>query len=89
MQVITGYTLKEFRKINLADTYVNEKDRKVLLEALDRYGSLTDYRVRLKRKDGTPYDALLSVSRINIGGKDYVHTICHVITGKKKPKRRK
>jgi PAS domain S-box-containing protein len=89
MLTITGYSLKELRKINIADTYMNEKDRKYLLEALKRYGSITDYRVRLKRKDGTPYDALLSISRVNIGGKDYFHTICQDITGKKKPKRRK
>ncbi len=88
MQNITGYTLKEFRKINIADTYMNKKDREALRKAIDQYSSVADYRVRLKRKDGTPYDALLNVSRINIGGKDYLHTICHDITGKKKPKRK-
>ncbi len=88
MEAITGYTLKAFRKINITDTYENKKDREVLLKAMNLYGSVTNYQVRLKRKDGTPYDALLSISRINIGGKDFLHTICQDITGQKKATRR-
>jgi len=86
MEQITGYTLKEFRKINIADTYENRKDRERLLKAIKKHGGVTDYQVRLKRKDGTPYDALLSITRINIGGKDFFHTMCEDITGLKKPR---
>jgi|GEM_PF-3592330 len=89
METITGYTLKEFRKINIVDTYGKREDREALRKAISRHGAVTNYPVRLKRKDGTLYDALLSVSRINIGGKDFLHTICQEITGQKKPKRRK
>ncbi len=85
MEVITGYTLKEFRKINIADTYENKEDRKQLLDAINRHGGVTNYPVRLRKKDDTPYDALLSISRINIGGKDFLHTICQDITGQTKP----
>lgn len=88
MQNITGYTLEEFRKINLANTYENIKERDLLLKIIQKQGGVTDYRVRLKRKDGTPYDALLSMTRINIGGKDYFHTICQDISGLKKLKKR-
>lgn len=86
MQTITGYTLKEFRKINIADTYEKREDREALHKTIDRHGGVTNYPVRLKRKDGTLYDALLSISRINIGGKDYFHTICQEIAKHEKQK---
>lgn len=88
MQDITGYTLEEFRKINIANTYENIKDREILLKIIQKHGGVTDYLVRLKRKDGTPYDALLSITRINIGGKDFFHTICQDVTGLEKLKKR-
>ena len=77
---LMGYTLDEVRGINLADTYVDVEDRRRLLQALNQYGRITDFRVRLKRKDGTSYDAILHISRINIGGKDYYHTMCQLAT---------
>jgi PAS domain S-box-containing protein len=76
MQDITGYSLDEIRKINIGDTYVNVDDRRRLLQDLNQYGRVTDYRIQLKRKDGTPYTAILNISRINIGGTDYYHTMC-------------
>lgn len=84
MQTITGYSIEELKKINLADTYENEEDRKALIETISRYGRVVDYPVRLKRKDGTPYDALLTISRINLEGKDVYHTICQDISERRK-----
>jgi len=84
MQAITGYSAEELSKISLADTYVNVEDRKALFEAVGRYGGVLDFPVRLKRKDGTPYDALLSISRINLRGKDFYHTIEQDITERKR-----
>jgi PAS domain S-box-containing protein len=75
---IVGYDLDEFRRINIAETYESSADRERLLEALSRDGRVTDYRARLRRKDGTVYDAILHISRINIGGKDCLHTICQL-----------
>jgi PAS domain S-box-containing protein len=80
MLEITGYSLDEFRKINIADTYVSVDDRRRLLQALNQYGRVTDYLVRLKRKDGTSYDAILNITRINLGGTDYYHTMCQRAT---------
>jgi len=75
---ITGYSLDEFRKIALAETYENKEDRKRMLQVLDRDGCITNHRVRLRRKDGTVYDAILNISRINIAGKDCYHTMCQL-----------
>lgn len=84
MLEITGYSLDEFRQINIADTYENVDDRRRLLQALNQYGRVTDYLVRLKRKDGTSYDAILNITRINLGGTDYYHTMCQPATLRKR-----
>ena len=80
MQGITGYSLEDFKKINLADTYEDHDERRKLLESVDRDGSVANFPVRLRRKDGTPYDALLSVSRIHVGDKDVLQTVLLDIT---------
>jgi two-component system cell cycle sensor histidine kinase/response regulator CckA len=83
MQAITGYSAEELKHISLADTYDNPSDRERLLEALKRDGSVINYPLRLMHKDGTRYDALLSVSLVRIGGKDLVQTTCIDITERK------
>jgi PAS domain S-box-containing protein len=80
MLEITGYSLEELRKINLADTYLDPQERTKLLQILDRDGSVTSFPAHLKRKDGTPYNALLSLSRLHVGGRDLVQTVCVDIT---------
>jgi PAS domain S-box-containing protein len=84
MQAITGYSKEELRKINLADTYEILEQRKALLEAVKQHGLTVDFSVRLKRKDGTLYNALLNVSRVRIKGKDFLQTTCQDITERKK-----
>jgi PAS domain S-box-containing protein len=80
MQRITGYSLAEFKKVNLADTFVDPGERDKMVKILGEKGHISDYHVRLVRRDGTPYDAVLNISRIEIGGKVYNHTMCHVVT---------
>jgi len=84
MEVITGYFKEELKKIDLADTYENPQDRKKLLETIERYGCAVDFPTRLKRKDGTVYDALLNVSRVRFGDRDFFQTICMDVTERKK-----
>jgi len=84
MEVITGYFKEELKKINLDDTYENPQDRKKLLETIERYGCAVDFPVRKKRKDGTVYDALLNVSRVRFGDRDFFQTICMDVTERKK-----
>ncbi|HXZ98222.1 MAG TPA: PAS domain S-box protein [Candidatus Acidoferrum sp.] len=83
MLEVTGYSLEELRKVNLADTYADPQTRKKLSQILDREDSVTNFPARLKRKDGTVYDTLLSVSRLHVGGKDMVQTTCVDITQQK------
>jgi len=90
MEAITGYSLEELKKINLADTYENPEDRRALLEAINRYGSVVDYPVRLKRKDGTLYDVLLTISRVHhLGSEDLFQTICVDVSKRKQAEEEK
>jgi len=84
MEVITGYSIEHFNKVNLFDTYVNKTDRGALLQEIRRHGSVVDYPVQLRRKDGTPYDALLSIRLTTIGDKEFLQTICQDITERKR-----
>ena len=84
METITGYTIEELKKLNLADTYENPKDRKRLLEAINRDGGVANFPVRLRRKDGTLYYALLNVSRVHTGRQDFLQTLCLDISKRKK-----
>ncbi len=83
MQAITGYS-KEELKINLSGTYENPEQRKALLESARQHGAVVNFPVRLKRKNGNLYDALLNVSSIHIGGKSFLQTICQDVTERKK-----
>jgi PAS domain S-box-containing protein len=83
MEAITGYSGEELQKIHLADTYENPEDRKALLEAITRDGHVVNYPVRLMRQDGTPYEALLSITVIHSGGQQFLQTICIDITARK------
>ncbi|MGB8706637.1 MAG: PAS domain S-box protein [Dehalococcoidia bacterium] len=84
METITGYSAEEISKVNLADTYVNKADREALLQEIRRHGSVVDYPVQLRRKNGTLYDALLSVRLTTIGDMEFVQTICHDFTERKR-----
>jgi len=84
MEAITGYSIKELKEINLADTYENPRDRKLLVEAINRYGGVVNFPVRLKRKDGTPYDTFLTISRVHCPrGEGLFQTICTDVTKQK------
>jgi PAS domain S-box-containing protein len=84
MQAITGYSKEELEKINLSDTYENPEQRKALLESARQHGAVVNFPVRLKRKNGNLYDALLNVSSIHVGGKSFLQTICQDVTERKK-----
>ncbi len=74
MQTITGYSKVELEKINLTDLCANPKQRKELIEDLRRHATAIDFLVRLKHKDGTLYDASLTVTRIRIKDKNFLQT---------------
>jgi PAS domain S-box-containing protein len=71
-QRIFGYTLEEINQIKASDLYVDPEDRRKWLAIFREKGSLQDYEVRLKHKDGTSFWALISVAPILFGGKQAI-----------------
>ncbi len=84
MENITGYSLEELRSIDIASIYERPKDREKLLERVNRDGMVGNYGVKLKRKDGTLYDALLNVARILVGDSVIIQSVCDDITESKR-----
>ncbi len=83
MEKITGYTLKELKKINLSDTYVNLRDRRGLLKQLQKNNQVRDFEAKLKRKNGTIYYALLDVYKMGFNGEELLLTTTKDITKQK------
>lgn len=84
MQTVTGYCKVELEKINLTELCANPKQRKELIEDLRRHGTAIDLIVRLKHKDGTLYDASMTVTRIRIRDEDFLQTTLQDITEHKR-----
>lgn len=81
---ITGYSEEKSRKINLKDTYNSQKERDLLLKSLKKEGFVRDFGVELKRKDGTPYYASLTISPFTLNGKKALLTVCEDISERKR-----
>jgi PAS domain S-box-containing protein len=83
MEQITGYTLEELQIVGLEALYPDPKLRQELLAAVSEFGLVRDWEVQLKRKDGTTYDAVLNVKRIELGGQKRLLTNMRDITPRK------
>ncbi len=64
-QDVFGYTLEEINQTNAGDLYVDPGDRLKWLATFQEMGSLHNYEVLLKHKDGTPFWASISVAPIS------------------------
>jgi len=57
-----GYTRKEIANLNVRDTYVDTDDRIRFQEEIENKGAVRDFAVRLRKKDGTEVDCLVTAS---------------------------
>ena len=57
-----GYTPEESEKANVKDLYVNPDDRVLFQNVIEQRGAVKDFPVKLRKKDGTKLDCLLSAS---------------------------
>ncbi len=55
-----GYTREEMIGLNAQDIYVTPSDRERYQREIERKGSVRDYEVRFRKKDGTAMDCLLT-----------------------------
>ena len=57
-----GYTKEELNLLSAQDTYVNPLDRNRFRQEIEQKGFVRDYEVKLRNKDGTEIDCLLTSS---------------------------
>ena len=82
-----GYeSAEEFQKVKVEDLYQVPEDRQAFVTDLLRKGSVVNYEVRLKRRDGTPiYGSVSAALHRSPGGEvDYVDGVIEDITERKK-----
>ena len=89
MQEMTGFTLEELKSMDISVTYVDSDERKTLLKTLQETGTVHDWEVRLKRKDGTIYNALLNADLLELKGHKVILTTARDITESKRYEREK
>lgn len=56
------YTKEEFKAINVRDLYVEPTTRDKLGQLLQQHGSVTDFEVKLRKRDGSEMTCLMSAS---------------------------
>ena len=57
-----GYTSGEIKALKAQDIYVNSPDRVRFQREIERRGSISDFEVKLRKKDGTEMDCLLTAT---------------------------
>ena len=55
-----GYTREEILKLNVLQIYANPSDRNKFQQEIEQSGSVRNYSVKLRKKDGTEIDCLLT-----------------------------
>ncbi|NIM50917.1 MAG: PAS domain S-box protein [Gemmatimonadales bacterium] len=64
-----GYTREDIAAIgNVAQLYADPREREEVLAIAREQGFVRQHEVRFKRKDGTSYDALLSLTGVSVDG---------------------
>ena len=63
--------------------YYNLSDRETLIPLLKEKGTITQHPIKFKRKDGSPYDALLTLTIININDQPMIQAVIEDITERK------
>ncbi len=80
-----GYTSEDVIRIgNVAGLYYDPEERKQVLKKAGEQGFLAQYEVRFKRKDGNPYDSLLSLTPVMIDGQTCWQAMVEDITDRKR-----
>jgi len=79
-----GYTREDIEAIgNVSALYYEPSQREEALKIFRQQGYLSQYPVQFRRKDGTPYDALLSLAFVEIGGTTFIQALTEDVTEKK------
>ena len=56
------YTREEMKRLKVHETYANPADRPIFQREIEKKGSVRDFEVRLRKKDGTEMECLLTAT---------------------------
>ena len=85
-----GYSREDIQKIgNLAALYYDPRQRDEVLAICANHGVVKNYPVQFKRRDGLPYDTLLSLSLTTFNGQPCVQAMVEDITERKRAEEEK
>jgi PAS domain S-box-containing protein len=80
-----GYTREDILKIgNVAELYYDSDERTRILKIAEKEHCVHNEEVRFKRKDGTPYDALLSLTPVQLEGRPCWQAMVEDISNRKR-----
>lgn len=85
-QRITGYTRKDMASLNIQVLYASSRDRKLVLDHIKNKDVLREFFIGLKRKNGSIFDAVISVIKYLHAGQKSILTVIQDITEQKKTK---
>jgi PAS domain S-box-containing protein/putative nucleotidyltransferase with HDIG domain len=81
---IFGYAREEMMTMKAQDLYVDVTDRARFQEAMEKHGTVRNYKVGFKKKDGKDLSCLVTISAIYQKGSIWgYHGIIHNITARK------
>lgn len=75
-----GYASDEIAKVNVREFYANPCERNILLGELLERGRVSDWEVKLKRRDGSVFDALVNIQPIEFRNRQVLLTSIRDIT---------
>ncbi len=79
-----GYIRRDISEIkNVSHLYFDPEDRDRVMDIISRQGFLHQHPTRFKRKDGTPYDTLLSLRPVTYNNKECMQAMVEDITERK------
>ena len=79
-----GYSKKELEQINLRDVYLDPKERSLMFERFRTEGYISNYEVKLRRKDDTHFDAKVTVIPFTHSGEDVHLTVIEDVTERRR-----
>ena len=80
-----GYSRDDLIKLGSVEKlYYNLSDREIIIPLLKEKGTITQRNIKFKRKDGSPYDTLLSLSIIYINDIPMIQGVVEDITERKR-----
>lgn len=83
---MVGFLREDLERINTETLFFDPADRVRLLEILRTRGLVQGLEMKLKRKDGTPFYANLTLTSFGLGGKDVILTVIDDISEQRRAK---